>query len=170
MFRCFLRTLRSTCNRTTATNVYPWTALNSVVDQLHETILKNLNRWTNNLIFQQQSRFIQPILFDVNGTVQIPVDANTTSGFDESMSIGLDGNDILQSPSIIYMAVPKSKVTRSKKRMKTTVQKRIPMKHHIVVDSRTGEVTLRHRLPFNWKDYLPFSDSSKTESNSVKTK
>mmetsp|Transcript_9236 Transcript_9236/g.11644 ORF Transcript_9236/g.11644 Transcript_9236/m.11644 type:complete len:115 (-) Transcript_9236:3223-3567(-) len=55
----------------------------------------------------------------------------------------------------LWLAVPKRKVSRSKKRMKTTVQKRIKDKEHIIVDSRTGEYTLRHRLPFNWKEYLP---------------
>jgi ribosomal protein L32 len=55
----------------------------------------------------------------------------------------------------IWFAVPKRKHTRSRKRMKTTVQKRIPLKKNIVFDPRTGEVTLKHKLPFNWKDYLP---------------
>lgn len=55
----------------------------------------------------------------------------------------------------IWFAVPKRKHTRSRKRMKTTVQKRIPLKKNIVFDTRTGEVTLQHKLPFNWKDYLP---------------
>lgn len=57
----------------------------------------------------------------------------------------------------LWLAVPKSKITRSKKRMKTTTQKRISKKENIVVDGRTGEITLRHKLPFNWKDYLPES-------------
>jgi ribosomal protein L32 len=52
-------------------------------------------------------------------------------------------------------AVPKKKVSRGKKRMKTTRQKRIPLKKNIVIDKRTGELTLTHKLPFNWKDYLP---------------
>ena len=55
----------------------------------------------------------------------------------------------------LWLAVPKRKVTPGKKRMKTTVQNRIKKKDHIIVDERTGEITLRHRLPFNWKDYLP---------------
>mmetsp|Transcript_30251 Transcript_30251/g.29151 ORF Transcript_30251/g.29151 Transcript_30251/m.29151 type:complete len:114 (-) Transcript_30251:242-583(-) len=55
----------------------------------------------------------------------------------------------------LWLAVPKSKITRSKKRMKTTNQKRIKLKDHIIVDKRTGELTLRHKMPFNWKDYLP---------------
>ena len=55
----------------------------------------------------------------------------------------------------IWFAVPKRKHTRSRKRKKTTVQKRLKVKQNIVFDPRTGEVTLQHRLPFNWKDYLP---------------
>lgn len=58
----------------------------------------------------------------------------------------------------IWFAVPKSKISRSRKRMKTTTQKRIPLKKNIVFDPRTGEVTLKHKLPFNWKDYLPKVD------------
>lgn len=54
----------------------------------------------------------------------------------------------------LWLAVPKRKVTPGKKRMKTTNQKRIKRKNHIIVDGRTGETTLRHRLPFNWKEYL----------------
>jgi ribosomal protein L32 len=55
----------------------------------------------------------------------------------------------------LWFAVPKKKVTRSKKRMKTTRQNRIKIKQNIVVDPRTGETTLQHKLPYNWKDYLP---------------
>lgn len=82
----------------------------------------------------------------------------------------------------IWFAVPKSKVSRGKKRMKTTLQKRIKLKDNIVIgeyylrriqlalenpvahisssisilaDKRTGELTLKHKLPYNWKNYLP---------------
>merc|ERR1719464_1759970 len=64
-------------------------------------------------------------------------------------------NRLKEQEHYIWFAVPKKKVSRSRKRMKTTVQKRIPLKKNIVFDPRTGEVTLKHRLPFNWKDYLP---------------
>ena len=63
-----------------------------------------------------------------------------------------------QQQQHIWFAVPKSKISRSRKRMKTTAQKRIPLKKNIVFDPRTGEVTLKHKLPFNWKDYLPKID------------
>jgi ribosomal protein L32 len=55
----------------------------------------------------------------------------------------------------LWFAVPKQKVTRHKKRLKTTLQKRIPLRKDIVTDPRTGETTRMHRLPFNWKEYLP---------------
>ena len=58
----------------------------------------------------------------------------------------------------VWFAVPKKRVTRHKKRLKTTVQKRIPLRKNIVIDPRTGEVTLMHRLPYNWKEYLPKVD------------
>ena len=55
----------------------------------------------------------------------------------------------------LWFAVPKSKISRQKKRLKTTLQKRIKTKDNIVIDKRTGELTLKHKLPFNWKNYLP---------------
>jgi hypothetical protein len=42
-----------------------------------------------------------------------------------------DGNNALEDS--IWFAVPKSKISRSKKRMKTTLQKRIKLKNHIVI-------------------------------------
>ena len=60
----------------------------------------------------------------------------------------------------LWLAVPKSKISRSKKRMKTTNQKRIKLKENIIVDKRTGELTLNHKLPLNWKDYLPQTSSN----------
>lgn len=60
-----------------------------------------------------------------------------------------------ENSGLWLFAVPKKKVSRSRKRMKTTRQKRIPLKKNIIVDPRTGEYTLMHKLPFNWKDYLP---------------
>uniref|UniRef100_A0A7S2EJ99 Uncharacterized protein n=1 Tax=Trieres chinensis TaxID=1514140 RepID=A0A7S2EJ99_TRICV len=62
--------------------------------------------------------------------------------------------DILDS---VWFAVPKKRVTRGKKRQKTMNQKAIKKNSNIVIDKRTGELTLSHHLPFNWKDYLPDS-------------
>lgn len=76
--------------------------------------------------------------------------------FDNQSTMGHQ-DSLTGSPSLadcLWLAVPKRKVSRGKKRMKTTIQKSIKTKNHIIVDSRTGEMTLRHRLPFNWKDYL----------------
>mmetsp|Transcript_3809 Transcript_3809/g.4558 ORF Transcript_3809/g.4558 Transcript_3809/m.4558 type:complete len:104 (+) Transcript_3809:115-426(+) len=55
----------------------------------------------------------------------------------------------------LWFAVPKQKISRSKKRKKTTRQKAIKVKENIITDPRTGEPTLMHKLPFNWKKYLP---------------
>ena len=70
---------------------------------------------------------------------------------DEAGNNNNDNNDDYS----IWFAVPKRKHTRSRKRMKTTSQKRLKLKKNIVFDPRTGEVSLMHKLPFNWKDYLP---------------
>ena len=55
----------------------------------------------------------------------------------------------------LWFAVPKSKISRGKKRLKTTLQKRIKVKDNIIIDKRTGELTLKHKLPYNWRNYLP---------------
>ena len=52
-----------------------------------------------------------------------------------------------------WFAVPKKKVSRSRKRKKTTNQFRIKKKKNIITCPRTGELTLQHKLPFNWKQY-----------------
>jgi ribosomal protein L32 len=91
-------------------------------------------------------------------------------------TLSLDGSTVtLNQPQIsslpylhdligyIWLAVPKRKVTPGKKRMKTTLQNRIKTKSHVIVDRRTGELTLRHRLPWNWKDYLPENVQGKSK-------
>ncbi|GMI11987.1 hypothetical protein TrVE_jg13992 [Triparma verrucosa] len=50
----------------------------------------------------------------------------------------------------LWLAVPKSKISRSKKRMKHGRYK-LKNKTNIIRDRITGEWTLRHRLPMNWK-------------------
>ncbi|KAL7478801.1 hypothetical protein ACHAW6_004554 [Cyclotella cf. meneghiniana] len=70
-------------------------------------------------------------------------------------SFGLGGSDHSTLEDALWFAVPKRKVSRGKKRMKTTLQKRIQLKDNIVIDKRTGELTLKHKLPYNWKNYLP---------------
>jgi ribosomal protein L32 len=52
----------------------------------------------------------------------------------------------------IWLAVPKRKHTKSRKRKKTTVHKRIPLQRNIVFDPPTGEITLKHKLPYKWKE------------------
>jgi ribosomal protein L32 len=83
----------------------------------------------------------------------------TTDALPQWLPVGA-AEESSSSPSLwqdswIWFAVPKRKHSKSRKRMKTTAQKRIPLKKNIIFDPRTGEVTLRHKLPFNWKDYLP---------------
>ena len=93
--------------------------------------------------FAQQAEFqLQPLLIPGAQTAAAP----------EPLGWGGTLSDAL------WFAVPKKKVTRSKKRMKTTAQKRIKLKKNIIVDPRTGEYTLMHKLPFNWKEYLPKLD------------
>ena len=59
------------------------------------------------------------------------------------------------SPTTFLFAAPKKRVSKSKKRMKNTLRYRIKAKPHVILDKRTGEMTLSHRLPFNWKKYIP---------------
>ena len=79
--------------------------------------------------------------------------AGFPSSFDVSHDDETTGSTELEDS--LWFAVPKKKVSRGKKRLKTTLQKRIKMKDNIVIDKRTGELTLKHKLPYNWKNYLP---------------
>jgi len=116
-------------------------------------INKLTNLWRRQFLslmvpFTQQSQYqLQPLL--------IPT-TTTTQGQQQQQQPSSSLLDTLQDA--LWFAVPKSKISRSKKRMKTTAQKRIPLKKNIIVDPRTGEYTLKHKLPFNWKDYLPKTD------------
>ena len=76
-------------------------------------------------------------------------------------------NTLLDNLSI-WFAVPKQKISHQKKRMKTTLRTRIPIRKNIITDPRTGELTLRHRLPYNWKNYLPNAIGINTTSNNTK--
>eukprot|EP00567_Pseudictyota_dubia_P014707 CAMPEP_0197456338 /NCGR_PEP_ID=MMETSP1175-20131217/43081_1 /TAXON_ID=1003142 /ORGANISM="Triceratium dubium, Strain CCMP147" /LENGTH=116 /DNA_ID=CAMNT_0042990393 /DNA_START=81 /DNA_END=431 /DNA_ORIENTATION=- len=79
-------------------------------------------------------------------------------GIDESFSSShgrVVGSTIADIVDSIWFAVPKKRVSKSKKRRKTTWQKKIKMKENIILDGRTGELTLKHHLPKNWKKYLP---------------
>ena len=61
-----------------------------------------------------------------------------------------------ESSRAIWFAVPKKRISKSKKRIKNYLKRTaLKVKDNIIVDGRTGELTLRHHLPFNWKDYLP---------------
>lgn len=70
-------------------------------------------------------------------------------------TVGMEAPPNRHDDAAFWFAVPKRKVSRSRKRMKTTRQKRIPILENIVEDRRTGELTLRHKLPRNWKEYIP---------------
>jgi ribosomal protein L32 len=69
----------------------------------------------------------------------------------------------------IWFAVPKQKISHQKKRMKTTLRTRIPVRHNIIVDPRTGQLTLRHHLPVNWRNFLPKKPSTPTSDTTTKT-
>ena len=74
--------------------------------------------------------------------------------------IGLVVMDSPPSPSTLpnpalWFAVPKNRTTRRRKRVKNWNKRQIYIKQNIIRDPRTGELTLMHRMPFNWKDYLP---------------
>ena len=62
-------------------------------------------------------------------------------------------SDMLQDG--IWFAVPKKKVSRSRKRKKNHLRDRLKLKKNIIDDPRTGELTLKHKMPENWKDFLP---------------
>lgn len=115
------------------------------------------HRWwsfmTNGFVHPPQLAGIPPALHSPNHHTDMD---DGTAGTASENTNDTDG--------LWLFAVPKSKITRHKKRLKTTLQKRIPLRENIVTDPRTGQTTLRHHMPFNWKDYLlpilPFPSSS----------
>jgi len=74
-------------------------------------------------------------------------------GPDDTQQTPVPSTPILDS--ILQFAVPKKRMSLSKKRMKTTVRDRIPLKSNIIRDGRTRQMTLMHKLPFRWKEYIP---------------
>jgi ribosomal protein L32 len=83
----------------------------------------------------------------------IPMSSQSTSIWEEDLST--------------WFAVPKQKVSHSKKRMKQQFKNVIRPKQHICTCPRTGELTLRHRLPFNWEDYLTTFEYEAEEVNEL---
>ena len=115
---------------------------------------------------QRMFRYVQKVVFSVQRHFGERIVMNFPFYFRPQLAglspaaLGTDGGQTTSSLDdlSVWFAVPKKRVTRHKKRLKTTVQKRIPLRKNIVNDPRTGEVTLMHRLPFNWKKYLPKVD------------
>ena len=117
------------------------------IDQLYvgiQHILSNANYYhNNNGWFQQLLPHEQPrLILDGYHGIATP-DSNSYTN-----------NTLLENLSI-WFAVPKQKISHQKKRMKTTLRTRIPIRKNIITDPRTGELTLRHHLPYNWRNYLP---------------
>ena len=101
-----------------------------------------VQRQINRFFFFPQPPSISPQLALAGSS--IPIDINN------------DNNSTTSTlEDALWFAVPKSKISRGKKRLKTTLQKRIKVKDNIIIDKRTGELTLKHKLPYNWRNYLP---------------
>ena len=99
------------------------------------------------------SQFFRPTpQLALAGVGGVDVDPGVGSSGGNRPSLGGGSGGVFDA---LWFAVPKSRVTRGKKRMKTTNQKRIAKKANIITDARTGELTLMHKLPFKWKEYLP---------------
>jgi len=114
----------------------------------HRIMLSSIRHAVLTTIHRRIQRLLPPIM-----APQLAVAGGISSNFDtHHRDDEADGNRLNEW---IWFAVPKSRVSKSRKRMKTTAQKRIKLKQNIVIDKRTGELTLKHRLPLNWKNYLP---------------
>ena len=108
---------------------------------IRHTIISNVQRQINKFFFPPIAPQLSLAGIPLDNNISLQNNANT------------DISSVLEES--LWFAVPKSKISRSKKRMKTTVQKRIKVKDNIIIDKRTGELTLKHKLPYNWKNYLP---------------
>jgi ribosomal protein L32 len=113
-------------------------------------MLWNSLQLVSNVVRQRLVTYRPALLPSLTTTGVLPQLLLPVGGVEDESSLWQDDDN-----NGIWFAVPKRKHTKSRKRMKTTAQKRIPLKKNIIFDPRTGEVTLRHKLPFNWKDYLP---------------
>ncbi|GMI34800.1 hypothetical protein TrCOL_g7513 [Triparma columacea] len=98
-----------------------------------------LTSFTNRLVESLSITPPPPLAFDA------PAASSSSSPSTSSLS-----DDLFDS---LWFAVPKSKISRSKKRIKNQRYK-LKNKTHIHKDPVTGEWTERHRLPINWKFYL----------------
>uniref|UniRef100_A0A7S1C2Q6 Uncharacterized protein n=1 Tax=Corethron hystrix TaxID=216773 RepID=A0A7S1C2Q6_9STRA len=118
---------------------------------------------SNSMVLQQMFGRHQPWLAPVcdisHGDFQDSICSGSnekrchTSVMDVLGGVLINDQTIADSDAV-WFAVPKRKHTRSRKRKKTTSQKRIPLKTNIVRDKTTGEFTLMHHLPFGWKNYI----------------
>eukprot|EP00584_Thalassiosira_punctigera_P020963 CAMPEP_0172574498 /NCGR_PEP_ID=MMETSP1067-20121228/136734_1 /TAXON_ID=265564 ORGANISM="Thalassiosira punctigera, Strain Tpunct2005C2" /NCGR_SAMPLE_ID=MMETSP1067 /ASSEMBLY_ACC=CAM_ASM_000444 /LENGTH=122 /DNA_ID=CAMNT_0013367127 /DNA_START=160 /DNA_END=528 /DNA_ORIENTATION=+ len=115
-------------------------------------MLSTIRNAATSALRRQINRFFPPAAPQLS-LAGMPLDYNY-DGVESSPSLSED-IDRLSLEDALWFAVPKSKISKSKKRMKTTLQKRIKPKQNIVIDKRTGELTLKHKLPYNWKNYLP---------------
>mmetsp|Transcript_28893 Transcript_28893/g.43632 ORF Transcript_28893/g.43632 Transcript_28893/m.43632 type:complete len:136 (-) Transcript_28893:152-559(-) len=123
--------------------------------------MENLSCRTRIAFFDQSPQ----LCLASTGTVHRPFDAaSDTTSIQKSINGCI--NDLV--PSTWLFAVPKSKVSHSRKRMKQFHKNHIPHKKNIVRCRRTGEVTLMHKLPMNWRDFIPtfeYEPSSEGESS-----
>ena len=119
----------------------------------------------NNGWFQQLLQEQPQLILDTGIESQLDHDYNGTPWMDDighsrhnnhnnNNNNNSTTNALLENLSI-WLAVPKQKISHQKKRMKTTLRTRIPIRKNIMTDPRTGELTLQHHLPYNWKNYLP---------------
>jgi len=107
-------------------------------------LFTNTNTLINNVIhhFHQKHIFFSPQL-SLCGVQQVNPTTSTSSTINELID------------SIFLFAAPKKRMSRSKKRMKTTIRDRLPLKANIIRDKRTGQMTLLHKLPFRWREHIP---------------
>ena len=125
----------------------------------------------NNGWFQQLLQEQPQLILDTGIESQLDHDYNGTPWMDDighsrrhnNHNNNSTTNALLENLSI-WLAVPKQKISHQKKRMKTTLRTRIPIRKNIMTDPRTGELTLRHHLPYNWKNYLPNAMIGKNHS------
>uniref|UniRef100_A0A7S4IBP8 Uncharacterized protein n=1 Tax=Odontella aurita TaxID=265563 RepID=A0A7S4IBP8_9STRA len=103
----------------------------------------------------RQSLFRPPALALQPCLEGIASNDSSSSSRDPAAAVGSSIGDIIGS---LWFAVPKKRVSKSKKRMKTTWQYKIKKKENIILDPKTGEMTLMHHLPKNWKKYVPDPD------------
>mmetsp|Transcript_76 Transcript_76/g.104 ORF Transcript_76/g.104 Transcript_76/m.104 type:complete len:132 (-) Transcript_76:77-472(-) len=118
------------------------------------------------IAFEKFSFLSRKVLFDHSPQLCLASPITVNHSFDTAAdtTCTTNNNNPFATSNWLF-AVPKSKISHSRKRMKQFHKNHMPLKKNIVHCRRTGEVTLTHKLPKNWKDFIPTFEYEQTDDS-----